>query len=288
MSKDIIQQIEHQIPELTSAQRKVAEYILNGPIEAALSTINQIAYAAGVSTTSVIRLANALGYTAFSDFQKALKEYLHAYAAPVNKFSLHTRDAMSETNDQRLAADVYQNTLENLNSARAGTNDDTVNAVVDLLSHAEHIYVCGARTSECIARYLSYNFNRMFLNTTYHDDASLAIQNVLKRITEKDVLVAITLSRYNKSICQTAKRCKERGASVIAMTDSYDSPLVPFSDYQLIGKCASNDFHNSIVAQIFLCDILIGACSQHNQQRVHENLEKEEKIIAEIQHYIRK
>lgn len=288
MNRDILQEIERLIPKMTNAQRKVAEHILSGPMDAAFSTINQIANAVGVSTTSVIRLAGALGYDAFSDFQKALKEYLQTYAAPINKFSLNTQNIALAAEDRSLISDIYQKEIGNLNTAATGLNEQTVDAVARKLTGAKNIYVCGVRTSESIARYLAYNFNRMFMNTVFVDESPMAMVNCLKHISQEDVLIAITLSRYNKNVCELAKTCSGQGIPVVAITDSFDSPLIPYSDHHLIGKCSSNAFHNSIVAQIFLCDVLIGACSQMDRQRVRENLQKDEMIAAQMQHFMRK
>ena len=288
MAADMMLQMRRQIPQMTNAQRKVADYILGNPMDAAFSTINQIANTTGVSTTSVIRLANALGYDAFSDFQKALKGYLQAYAAPVKKFSLNTRDAAPVQDEQGVVSDTYQKEIENLNAAVTGLEEEAVNAVVQRLTAARNIYVCGVRTSESIARYLVYNFNRMFLNATYVDDSPMVMMDFLKHVTGEDVLIAITMSRYNKNVCELARICHEKGIPVIAMTDSYDSPLAAWSSHPLIGKCSSNAFHNSIVAQIFLCDVLIGACSQADRLRVRANLEKDEAIVAQMQHFVHK
>lgn len=288
MSRDILQEIERRVPEMTNAQRRVAQHILSGPMDAAFSTINQIANAVGVSTTSVIRLANALGYEAFSDFQKVLKEYLQTYAAPVNKFSLNTKNIVPATDDRNFISDIYEKELENLNTAATGLNEKTVDAAARKLTGARTIYVCGVRTSESTARYLAYNFNRMFMNTVFVDESPMTMVNCLKHISQEDVLIAVTLSRYNRNVCELAKTCKGNGIPVIAITDSYDSPLIPCSDHHLIGKCSSNAFHNSIVAQIFLCDLLIGACSQMDRQRVRDNLQKDETIAAQMQHFMRK
>ena len=288
MSKNVISQIEQQISGMTNAQRKVADFILHDTMEAAFSTIDQIAHATDVSTASVIRLANVLGYSTFSDFQKSLKEYLHTHSAPINRFSINTRDVLPDNIGNDQIADVYKNELENINATMQGLNYETIETISRKLNTAKNIYICGARTSESIARYLTYNFNRMFLNTRYVGDSPSELLNLFKHITQEDALIAVTLSRYNKHVCHVAKICREKGIPVIAMTDSYDAPLVPLSEYQLISQCKSNAFHNSIVSQIFLCDILIKVCSQIGRKRVRENLEKDEKIVAEMQYFMRK
>lgn len=50
---------------LPTAERKVADFILENPARASLMVINEIAEAAGVSVPSVTRLARKLGYNGF-------------------------------------------------------------------------------------------------------------------------------------------------------------------------------------------------------------------------------
>lgn len=286
MANDILQEMERQISSMTSAQRKVAEYILQDSMEAAFSTIDKIAHSTGVSTTSVIRLANSLGYTTFSEFQKALKDYMRTHSAPINKLSLNVQDDMALENG--VTADVYRYAAENVGSAVQGLNQEVLENIAEQLDQAEHIYICGVRTSESVARYLTFNLNRMYLNTYYVGGSLTEQLDLFKRIGKKDVLIAATLSRYNKVVCDAAALCKKEGIPVVALTDSYDSPLIPFSTYQLIGKCQSNAFHNSIIAQVFLCDTLIKVCSLKSADRVRENLKKDEKLQAEFKFFVRK
>ncbi|MDD7200439.1 MAG: MurR/RpiR family transcriptional regulator [Sphaerochaetaceae bacterium] len=288
MALDLIREIERQIPEMNEAPRKVAEYILNDSMEASFSTIDRIAHAAKVSTASVIRLANSLGYKTFREFQKALKEYLRTYSAPINKLSLNDSSNTVDANEDGVVVGVYRQELENMNGVLQTLNENIVDDVAKRLEGARAIYICGVRTSESVARYLSFNLGRMFLNATYVGEAHAEQIEFFKRVGPEDVLIAITVSRYNRTVCDAAAFCKGHGVPVIAITDSLDSPLVPFSVHQLIAKCKSNAFHNSIGAQVFLCDILIKACSKINADRVRKNLKQDESIINQMRYFIRK
>lgn len=288
MNEDIIRQMEKQLPGMTGAQRKVAEYIMQDTMEAAFSTIDQIAHSARVSTASVIRLANALGHATFSEFQRELKEYLRSFSAPIHKFSLNTQSKPPLEGQTGVVAEVCQYALENMSSAANALNEETLEKIACQLDSARNIYVCGVRSSESTARYLVYDLGRMFLNVKYVGESPSEQMDLFKRIGPEDVLIAITMARYNRTVCTAAARCKARGVPVIALTDSYDSPLIESASCQLIAKGRSNAFHNSIGAYIFLCDVLIKVCSQHSAERVKKNLRLDEEIVAEMQYFLRK
>ena len=288
MAKNVILQIEQQISNMTTALRKVSEFILNDPMKAAFSTIDQIAHQTQLSTASVIRLATSLGYNTFSDFQKELKDYLQTHAAPINRLSINAIEALPEEEGANPILDICKIEMENISLTAKNLNADNIGLMAKALNNAKRIFVVGARTSESTAKYLSYNLDRMFLNAKYVGDSPAELLAMFKQITPDDVLIAITLTRYNKNTCQAAKFCKENAVTVIAMTDSYDAPLVPYSSFQLISSCKSNSFQNSTASQIFLCDVLIKYCSLIDEQRVRKNLEKDEEIVKRIQLFVRK
>lgn len=66
--------IQERYDELSKAQKKVADYIAEHLEFAAMKTTVKISQAAGVSETTVIRLAYSLGYDSFSAFQNQIQE----------------------------------------------------------------------------------------------------------------------------------------------------------------------------------------------------------------------
>lgn len=286
MAENIIEQMQNKLAGMTKAQKKVADLIMTDPMEASYSTIDKIAHSADVSTASVIRLANVLGYSTFSEFQNVLKEYMRSGSAPIHRLTLNVRN-MEDGVEEDVVTAVYQQGMENLANAVQTLRTETLYEIAEKIGNASCIYITGARTSESTARYLTFNLNRMFLNAVYVGDSMSNQIDLIKKIKPEDVLIVITISRYNKLLCRTAQRCQEKGACVIGITDSYDSPLADCTQVQLVGKCWSTDFHNSILSQIFLADALIKVCSQVNADRVQKNLEYDEQNFSEIQYFVR-
>ena len=284
MQNDLLKKIETLIPNMTSAQKKVADLILSDSFGAAFSTIDKLAHASGVSTASVIRLANAVGYNTFSEFQEDLKECMRTAAAPVHRLAMNTQ---ADYVPEGIASDVFRQGIENLNMTFQNLTDELFKDIASRLDQAGKIFITGARTSESTAKYLTFNLNRIFQNTVYVGEALSDQFDLIKKADASSVVIVISNSRYHKALCETAARCREKGSSVIGITDSYDSPLAAKSDIQLIGKCWSVDFHNSILSQIMIADVLIKACSEVNPQRVKANLEYDEQFFRQGSYYMR-
>ena len=71
-------QLRTALPDLTRAERQLSTHILSHYPVAALGSITQLAKAAQVSTPTVVRLAQKLGYRGYPDFQNALRGEVEA------------------------------------------------------------------------------------------------------------------------------------------------------------------------------------------------------------------
>ena len=81
------------------------------------------------------------------------------------------------------------------------------------------------------------------------------------------------------------KYASTNSANIIAITYSYESPLVQYANNVLIARSDMASFVDSLVAPLSLINALIVAVSIKNRDKVSENLEKLEGIWEEYQVY---
>ena len=81
-------QIESRQESLTKLQKRIANFVMSDPIQAAFMTVDQLSHAVGVSTATVVRFSTELGYNGYTEFQRELQEYLKNRAKPSSKLKL--------------------------------------------------------------------------------------------------------------------------------------------------------------------------------------------------------
>lgn len=79
----------------------------------------------------------------------------------------------------------------------------------------------------------------------------------LLRIGPEDVMVAISFPRYSKVTLNTVKFARDRGASIIAITDNELSPVYQMADAALLAPCEMISFVDSMVAPLSLINALL-------------------------------
>ncbi len=280
MDQDVMSRLEGEISNLTKLQKKVSDYILRDPMQAAFSTVDQLAHAIGVSTTTVVRLAMALGYSGYAEFQKELQDHLKTKASPSNKLEFNVREENVRSEIDSLVTDITKIQISNIDKTYQLLTNDQIIKVEQMISVAPHIYICGCRSCYSVAYHLNYNLERMFGKSDLIVPDLGELSEKLRRVNKEDIVISMSMSRYNKSVVEITRILKEKGCSAIVITDGYNSPLVPYSDVLLLTHCESVDFHNSMVAASYLAEVIVGICTVKNPQLVKRNLKELEKYLG--------
>ena len=286
VEKGVVELLERRIPTFAKSQRRVADYIIKEPVQSAFYTIEELARVSNVSTATVVRLAQSMGYENYRNFQKDLQQYVQAKASPLEKIMLadiKTDTLAGENREEHSSLEETSSVvIENIQKTISGLSEETVGTIVDRLLAARHIYVTGQRGTEHFAVYLAYHLDRMLAKVDFLPSESTRLPEIFQRVNEQDLFLVSTVYRYSAAATKVAQIAKLRGATTIAISDSYDSPLAPYSDYQMVTYCKTNDFHNSGAAMICLADVLIDACYHKAKGDVRKLLQDTEAYILDL------
>ena len=144
---------------------------------------------------------------------------------------------------------------------------DAFQGAVDALMGAKRIYILGVRSSSALASFLGFYFNLLFENVTLvHTNSVSEIFEQVLRVGPGDVLFGISFPRYSKRTLSAMKYARDRGARVIALTDSQLSPLARVADHVLLARSDMASFVDSLVAplSVILSLIHISMSKSHN------------------------
>lgn len=275
MNPNVLQQLEKHVPTLTDSQRKVADYILKNTVEVAFLTIDQLSLVVGTSTSTIMRLAFSLGYSGYANFQKDLQELLRNRVAPSMRMQAATKGLVRDDLFTRCA----ENQINNIRSTVDMLTEDVLNNVLEAVLSASTNYIVGVRTSYSIAHYLYQGLNRLLRNCDLLTLGTGDLPERTLKIGPNDVVLAITLPRYQEITVKVARLAKERGAKIISITDGYSSPLAPYSDILLPFSFGSLAFHNSIFGALSIVDYIFTAIAIKQPEVTRNRLLEEEEIF---------
>ena len=137
------------------------------------------------------------------------------------------------------------------------SREDFKKAVAAIIN-AEKIYVFGVKSASYIASFFAYYLDLIFGNVHLLDSTSKTTTfEKMFRITEKDVMIGIRFPRYSTMAVEAMSFAHERGAEVIAITDSMISPLVANADEVLLARSDIASVVDTLVAPLSLINALL-------------------------------
>ena len=105
------------------------------------------------------------------------------------------------------------------------------------------------------------------------------------RVGPGDVLFGISFPRYSKRTLSAMKYARDRGARVIALTDSQLSPLARVADHVLLARSDMASFVDSLVAPLSVVNALIVAVGMSRRDEIEQTFNKLERIWEEYDVY---
>jgi len=225
----IMARIADVYPTLSRAHRRAADFVLKHPFQAATMMIDELARAAGISVATANRFARALGIDGYPAFRAELVRTFSATLAPVEKLRAELQRSAGSAEIMR--ASLAQN-LSNLQTTVQHFASGTAERAVTKILAADRVFTIGFGTSGALANFAAHALSpycRFVQNAAGEGGAEQAVRRLL-RLGPRDAVIGIALPRYSKDTVELLHFARERGATVIAITDGPASPVAKPAD----------------------------------------------------------
>ena len=279
---DLINKIQNELPGFSKGQKQIARFILEHYDKAAFMTASRLGTTVGVSESTVVRFATELGYDGYPHLQRALQEMIR------NKLTSVQR--MEVSSDRMGGRDVLQTVLHaDMDMIRQTLDEidrDAFQGAVDALIGAKRIYILGVRSSSALSSFVGFYFNLLFENVRLvHTNSVSEIFEQVLRVGPGDVVFGVSFPRYSKRTLSAMQYARDRGARVIALTDSRLSPLARVADHLLLARSDMASFVDSLVAPLSVINALIVAVGMSRRDEIEQTFNKLESIWEEYDVY---
>ena len=273
-SKYLISHIQSQYTRFSKGQKLIAQYILKNYDKVAFMTACKLGEAVGVSESTVVRFANALGYSGYPKLQDALQEVIKNKLTTVQRV-----DMVKEFNDDSaILKKIVKSDMDNIKDTLEEICEKAFEEAANRILKAKRIYIVGMRSSFTIAQYLGFYLG-IILDSVHviRTDMGDAFEQVVK-INEDDVLIAISFPRYSKKSYQIVSYAKEKGAHIVSLTDSPFAPVASFTDNLLLVKSNMVSFVDSLVPALSIANALIVSVGMKEKEDIKQHFDDLEAI----------
>lgn len=247
--------------ELTARERQVARALLAKFPVAGLDTVSNFARQTGVSTATVLRFVNKLGFPIYAEFQAALRSQLEAtLQSPVTRFD--DQAAQAGRPPAPYLGEYVNGVIANVQRAARMLPSGEFDSIVDLLSdNRRDIYVIGGRYTSSLGRYFVDLLKAIRPRAHYIDGQTQKWAHYLLDVGKKSIVVVFDTRRYQEDVVAFAGAAADRGATVVLFTDQWQSDIARVASRVISFPVESLSLFDSFAAGLVLAEALVGAAA---------------------------
>ena len=271
--EDLISRLNQSGKRLSKGHRRIGQYLAEHYDKAVFMTAARLGEAVGVSESTVVRFASALGYEGYPELQRAMQELVS------HRLTANQRVEMTTEMDPLQALPlVLKSDAQNLRATAESIDTDTFNRVVDRLLQAKAIYVMGLRSAAPLAQFMDYYLHYIFDNVHLVSSGSTDVFEEIVKLQPGDVIIGISFPRYSSRTLEAMRFAKRTGAQVVAITDGPLSPLRDIADLTLIARTDMASFVDSLAAPMSVINALLVALGLHRKEALSQHFQQLEAI----------
>lgn len=266
---DIIERIHRAYHELTTAERKIADYVLAADSSIQFMSITQLAEECSVADATVSRFCRSLDLKGFNAFKLHLaKGGTASKRSAADEFSADLPAGRRATVRQ-LAVSAVDQTLELL-------SPESIQRTVEFFENANRIFCFGSGGSMIVANTCAQFFSTISNKFTAVADSHNQFSTVAT-MDKTDLIVLFSYSGATTVGVQVLELAKKLGIKSVLVTRFMKSPAAKLADVVLV--CGSNEGPFQLgsvpakIAQLVVMDVLYQEYCHRNQQACQQHIQ---------------
>jgi DNA-binding MurR/RpiR family transcriptional regulator len=274
---ELMRQVTDAYESLPRQLKNVAKYIEENRASVMVDRTSDIAAACGVHPSAVVRFAQRFGFSGFSDLQAVFRQAYTDQASPAASYQQRIRHLIDTQPQTMASGDVARAFIRasrsGLDELDAQLDDAQIDAAVELLQHAENIYVVGVRRSFAVASYIVYALQHTPKRVHLVSGFGGMYREQIRSVRKGDVVIAISFAPYGKETQYCVRAAHHHQAHTLVITDNQLSPLARHADVNLFVKEGSAFAFRSLTSTMCLCQALFIALAYRLELNVEESKE---------------
>lgn len=267
--RNLPERISDEYYQLTTAERKVADYVVTHQRDTQFMSISDLAEACGVAEATVSRFCRRLKYKGYNAFKLAV-----ANAAVQRPGELFLSGEISpEDNVPDMCQKLYSAEVDALAQTLSLIRPEQVLAAADVLVRAKRVLCMGQGGSMIMAAEAAHLFSTAMPGFTPVGDSHLQVI-AAATLTPEDAVLFFSYSGATRELLDLLEVVRERQAKVVLVTHFPKSPAAALAN--VILQCGANEGPLQLgsvparMAQLFLVDVLFTEVCRRSKESAKE------------------
>jgi DNA-binding MurR/RpiR family transcriptional regulator len=267
----VLSKIQDVAGELTPAETRLVQSVIQSPRASALGTAAELAQNAGVHEATASRLARKLGFDSYSAFRRALRDEFIPSREPATRLQKTLGSATGDT----ILGTLVRHETEALARIEAFADSDRIAEIAERLMSARRIHLFGRGNAETLSLLMLKRFRRFGrdVQKLSGDPRDLAEQAL--GFSEGEVLMMFAFRRAPKSYAPLIESARQAGTKTIVVADTVGPTLSPQPDFLLAApRSGDPDAFQTLTVPMTLCNAIVVAAGALDEGRALQALEQ--------------
>jgi DNA-binding MurR/RpiR family transcriptional regulator len=270
---------------MPSQLQVAARFVLDHPTEVALISMREQAHQAGVSHTTMMRLARWLDLDSYEDMRSL---YAKALREP-GSWSVEPRNSSDSRNSGgiRPTVELVTGSLAT-HMARLGEKGNATQFfdAAEILTSSRNVFSLGTRAEYPVAHHLAYVSSLIGRHIIMLDAIGGTGIDALRNAGQGDAVVAVSLAPYSRGTFEIAQLASQRGIKVVAITDSKVSPLARLAKTVIVVATNSEPLFRSVSSAFAAAEVLVALIAERSETNVEETVRNSEALLTGLGVYL--
>lgn len=272
--------IENKYSNLTAAEKKIADVILKNGAQVIDMNVSELARAAGVASSAVIRFCTTLGFEGFSKMKIAL-----AIELSRNNYEGYSTEVTNADSSADVLKKVFDSGKKALDDTLAMLDRTAFDRAVSTMLYAEKICFFGIGTSSSVAEDAGYRIMQLGYPAFSATDP-LYMRINAGNLKKGDVAFAISNSGQSRDTIDALRTAHEKGATTTVITSYKDSPICRYADIVL--SVYSDELRypieavSSRIVTISVLDAIKVTLSLQNPEKTAESIRLQREAVKSL------
>lgn len=200
------------IRDLSPIQLSIYNYLLDNKEKVAYMKIREFAHESHVSTTSILKFCQKLGFYSYTEFRMAFRQYLQ------------------EDKKQSLLTNDTSEIIDFLKRSDSVEFNQQINEITKSILEAKQTIFIGSGNSGVMAKYGARFLSSIGELTLYIDDPHYPIKG---NLFSDSVVIICSVSGESNDIITHINSFKSKNCTIISITNNQSSTISKMSDINL-------------------------------------------------------
>jgi DNA-binding MurR/RpiR family transcriptional regulator len=286
MQRHVPAALQENFGALPPRQQEAARWMLDHPVDVALLSLREQARRAGVTPATFTRLAQRLGYDGYETVREVYAETVRTRRDSFRGRAAQLQARRDAEGDDALVQDTLGTVASHLRMLSEAASVARLSAAADRIAAADRVFCLGLRSSFPVAYLFHYVRSLFGAASVLVDSAGGIGADALRVIGPSDVLLAVTVKPYTRQTVDAARYGSERGAHIVAITDSVVSPLAKLVGEAIVVRTETPSFFHTMAPAFAAAECLAALVAARKGGRALAALEESEKQLAAFNAYL--